>query len=550
MERCAPRRALGAGVEGGDKKVRLGIDFGTTRTVVAVCDRGNYPVLSFAGPRGESLDWYPTLAAFNGRKWVFGLHAKAVENDPKWTVLRSFKRMLSRPEVSPSSTMKVRGEEISLLDLLVSFVSALKHDILSGSNLPIATEPNEDIEVFVATPANAHNTQRLITLEAFRRAGFRVLAMLSEPSAAGLEYAHRYRNTINTKRENILVYDLGGGTFDVSLVRMAGKQHDVLETAGLAQLGGDDFDNVLFRLALKAKNITEGQLSHPSSAKLARECQIEKERLHPNSRRLTIEVGACLSPDERQALNIQADETVSLTTETFYQSCTPLIEDTLRLLNRTVDPKRRWTKEPPGALLDQAGVAGIYVVGGGSALPKVGRALKERFGRRVHRSAHPSASTAMGLAIAIDEQAAFEVNEQLGRNFGVFREAHGGRVVSFDPLLVANTSLPTHTEAPYRLQRTYRAAHNIGHFRFIECGWLEDTGVPAGDITPYADVLFPFDPELRRDSLDLSAVPVIRTTAPGPLIQEQYALNNAGIIEVTITDLDTGYRASHRLSRS
>ena len=84
----------------------------------------------------------------------------------------------------------------------------------------------------MSVPANSSNDQRFLTLDAFRRAGFEVLALLNEPSAAGFEYAHRFRNTVTSKREYVLVYDLGGGTFDCSLIHMAGQVNEVITSAG------------------------------------------------------------------------------------------------------------------------------------------------------------------------------------------------------------------------------------------------------------------------------------------------------------------------------
>jgi hypothetical protein len=184
-------------------------------------------------------------------------------------------------------------------------------------------------------------------------------------------------------------------------------------------------------------------------------------------------------------------------------------------------------------------VAGIYVVGGASALPPVGRALRERWGRRVHRSPYPFASVAIGLAIAADEDAGFALEERFERHFGVFREARGGREVAFDVILARGGELGG------TLERTYRAAHNLGHFRFVECATVDDAGAPRGDITPSGEVLFPFDPALRgADSL--ADVPV-RRLERGPLIREEYAVDPNGIVAVTITDLDTGYRRGYRL---
>jgi molecular chaperone DnaK (HSP70) len=88
---------------------------------------------------------------------------------------------------------------------------------------------------------------------------------------------------------------------------------------------------------------------------------------------------------------------------------------------------------PPAEPLSPLGdIAGIYVVGGASALPAVTRALRERFGRRVHRSPYPFAATGIGLAIAGDPRARFELSDRFSRHFGVFREERDGREVTFD----------------------------------------------------------------------------------------------------------------------
>src|SRR5204862_7910288 len=108
----------------------------------------------------------------------------------------------------------------------------------------------EPIEVAVSVPANASTAQRLLTMDAYRRAGFEVKAVLNEPSAAGFEYAHRFRETVTSKREYVLVYDLGGGTFDASLIHMEGKTNEVITSSGASRLGGDDFDGAIAQLVL------------------------------------------------------------------------------------------------------------------------------------------------------------------------------------------------------------------------------------------------------------------------------------------------------------
>ncbi len=520
--------------------MRLGIDFGTTRTVVAAHDRGNYPVVGFFTPAGDCFDWYPSMVAASEGCTAFGWDALARMHDPDWAVVRSFKRLLSGPNASPHAIVRVGEREVELIDLLTDFLGALRRDLCERSNLPVTPRRGEPLEVVIATPANAHNTQRFLTMEAFRRAGFQVVAILNEPSAAGLEYAHRYQRTITSRRENVLVYDLGGGTFDASLVKMRGKAHDVLATCGVNHLGGDDFDCALLDLALAELGIEDSDLPPAARSRLLEHCREQKERLHPNSRKVVVEVGACLHEAERTALgDLSLDDSAAIPTDRYYQVSQPLVEQTLATTRLATGPRTN-TEEP------LEGVAGVYVVGGASSLPVVARTLREHFGHRVHRSAYPSAATAIGLAIAGDEHAGFEVTERMARNFGVFREAYDGAQVAFDPIFSAGMELPDSHDEPMVLTRTYRARHNVGHFRYVECGWLDDQGTPRGDITPFAEVFFPFDPALR-DRSDLRGVEVFRTPSEGALIQERYAVDSAGVTELTIADLDSGYECRHRL---
>ncbi|MEZ4236833.1 MAG: Hsp70 family protein [Myxococcota bacterium] len=226
--------------------MQLGIDFGTTRTIVAVRDRGNFPVVGFERPDGSVVDHWPTVVATDGQQLEFGWDAVDRLSDRGWTVVRSIKRLLVG--AGPEGLARVGGVEMPIHDLLVRFLGALRRDLLERSNLLAGDD--RDIEAWVAVPAGAGSAQRFLTLDAFRRAGFDVAGMLNEPSAAGLEFAHRYRKAITAQREDVLVYDLGGGTFDVSLVRMGDGSHLVRSHAGDNRLGGDDFDRLLAEMVL------------------------------------------------------------------------------------------------------------------------------------------------------------------------------------------------------------------------------------------------------------------------------------------------------------
>src|SRR6185503_3672562 len=223
--------------------MRLGIDFGTTHTVAALVDRGNYPVVSYEW--GDSVPSLVAVRASDGALKL-GLDALPVLDDPGWTVVRSIKRLLA--DAGPLTEIEVGARSLPLLDLLVAYLERLREDIVTRSNAGIGR--NETLEIAVSVPANASNDQRFLTLEAFRRAGFEVLALLNEPSAAGFEYAHRFRSTVTSKREYVLVYDLGGGTFDSSLIHMAGRVNEVITTAGVSRLGGDDLDEAILEVVL------------------------------------------------------------------------------------------------------------------------------------------------------------------------------------------------------------------------------------------------------------------------------------------------------------
>src|SRR5262245_2683407 len=167
----------------------LGIDYGTTRTVVAAVDRGNYPVVSFQTVAGDTQDWYPSLIAVRGDARRYGLEAAGCQDDPSWVLLRSFKRQLAT--LGPSAPLALGRSAETALALLTAFLTQLRRDLVERSNLRVA--PQEALEAMIAVPANANSNQRFLTLEAFRRAGFHVRGLLNEPSAAGIEYAHHAR---------------------------------------------------------------------------------------------------------------------------------------------------------------------------------------------------------------------------------------------------------------------------------------------------------------------------------------------------------------------
>jgi len=517
--------------------MRLGIDFGTTRIIVAFVDRGNYPVVSFSAPDGTSRDWFPPLVAVRDQQRLYGWEAWGAQEEPGWTVVRSLKRALEG--AGPQTLVQIATQTVPMLQLMTELFANFRTNLLEHSNFP-GSESRP--EVMLGVPANANGNQRFLTAEAFRQAGFHVLGLLNEPSAASIEFGHRERKSRpKGLKGHILVYDLGGGTFDASLVEVDESHHYVVASEGIGSLGGDDFDEALAELALDSANISSAERDSLSQAELFRlheECRVQKEGIHPNTRHITVDLSAVREKWPQ----------VSLQVADFYARCHSLVQETV---HATEDLLAANGFPPSGTMASADGqeqLEALYVTGGGSELPIVARSLREVFGRRVRRSAYTRSATAIGLAIQADAQAGYVLRDKFTRHFGVWREADGGQSVIFDPLFAKGTPLPVGGEAPLTQSRRYTPVHNIGHFRYLECSHLTESGRPAGDITVWDDIRFPFDPALR-DVADLGGVPVSYLgSGPERQAEETYACDSGGTVQVTITNLLEGYNRSYRLA--
>jgi len=492
--------------------------------------KGNYPLIDFQTESGDTQDWYPSLIAVQGEQLAFGLDALAVQYDSKWELYRSLKRLLAQG--SPQSVLSVGSVELPLMDWLTRFLKALRDDLLRRSNLEVGSQ--EPLEVMVGIPTNANSNQRFVTLEAFRRAGFELVGMLNEPSAAGIEYAHRYRQSdLTRRREHVVVYDLGGGTFDISVIRMTGQRHEVLGSYGISQLGGDDFDELLLELTLSQPVLADSTQKYLSRFRLLNLCREAKESLNPSSRKITVDLGQ---------ISLVAGE-VLVPVSQFYEKCEPLISQTIGATESAMHSVL-------GEVTDLQTLACIYLVGGSSELPILARSLRERFGKRVRRSPYPSAATAIGLAIAADQESGYTWEEQFSRHFGVWRESEDGREIVFDPIFSKETPLPRPGQPELTANRHYHPAHNVGHFRFLECSQLKDQQEPGGDIIAWDEVLFPFDPGLRQEA-HLDQIPVRRwPEAHIQWVEECYQCDAQGIIHVTISNQTSDYCKKYRIRES
>ena len=475
--------------------------------MVAAADRGNYPLVSF-DTGDAAVEWFPPLVALRGAERRFGWDAWDAQGEADWTIIRSLKRYLE--DAGPETLIEAEGRTFPLRELTHGVTATLRQALASHFG------EREPLEVMLGVPANANSNQRFLTVDAFRSAGFSVLGLLNEPSAASIEFGHRQRLS-----GTILVYDLGGGTFDASLVELDARTHTVLATEGISTLGGDDFDHVLAAMAAgedRLAALDPAQLFH-----LEDECRRQKEALHPNSRKIVVDLDVVEEGLGQVAIPV-AD---------FYDRCRPLLEESVNATAR---------------LAGQTNIDALYVTGGGSELPLVARVLRDEFGRKVKRSEYTRSATAIGLAIQADAASGYKLREVFTRYFGVWREGEEGRRMIFDPVFPRGTRLPAAGEAPLTVSREYQPVHNVGHFRYLEASDVDD-GQPSGDIAVWDEILFPFDPKLAEAST-LNGVPVGRCdSAAVQRIEEHYACDAAGSVTVAVRNLSSNYGREFRLGR-
>jgi molecular chaperone DnaK (HSP70) len=297
----------------------------------------------------------------------------------------------------------------------------------------------------------------------------------------------------------------------------------------MEHLGGDDFDAALADLAAERAGLKP---ETRSNFWLLEECREKKESLHPNTKKILLDLTRPLGRELE----------VTVTTAQFYERSRPLVEQTLAAVEDTLS-RPVLDEVSPG----WAENAALYLVGGAAELPLISQMLREAYGRRIRKSPYPRAATAIGLAIAADEMAGFTVQDRFTRHFGVWREEEDGRQISFDPIFPKDTLLPAKGEPPLLQSRRYQPAHNIGHFRYLECSHIDDRGQPTGDLTAWDEIRFPFDPGFTGGNGWEKAL-IQRFEAPQDIqVEEIYTCDSQGIVKVTLINHSNGFQKSYQL---
>ncbi|MCA9636471.1 MAG: hypothetical protein KC420_10640, partial [Myxococcales bacterium] len=233
------------------------------------------------------------------------------------------------------------------------------------------------------------------------------------------------------------------------------------------------------------------------------------------------------------------DALVTLEARALYERAQPLIDRSVDQVERLFAGLREHGIDPD----NQSELGALYLVGGGSAFPAVGRALRQRYGRKIQLAPQTHAATAIGLAIAGDPAASIFVREATTRHFGVWREAEGGRRKVFDPIFTKDLLVG---DAPRVVRRRYRPIHRVGELRFLECSALDAGGQPEGDLTPWRTIRFPYDPSLADRPL-AELRPERAPELSAQEIVETYTYRDDGTIAVEIANPGGGYRSDYVL---
>jgi molecular chaperone DnaK len=368
----------------------IGIDLGTTNSCVAIMEHGDSVVI----PNSEGGRTTPSIVAFtdSGERLVGQVAKRQAITNPENTLF-AIKRLIGRKFQSAEvqgdvktapyhivegsngdAVVAVKGRQYSTAEISAMILQKMKQtaeDYLG--------EKVEDAVVTV--PAYFNDSQRQATKDAGRIAGLNVLRIINEPTAASLAYGLEKK-----KEEKVAVFDLGGGTFDISILEIGEGVFEVKSTNGNTHLGGEDFDQrVIDYLADEFKKDQGIDLRNDKMA---------LQRLKEAAEKAKIELSTALETDiNLPFITADAAGPKHLTMKLSRSKLEALVED---LIDRTVEPCRTALKD---AGLDAKDIDEVILVGGMTRMPAVQAKVRELFGKEPHKGVNPDEVVAIGAAI-------------------------------------------------------------------------------------------------------------------------------------------------------
>ena len=366
----------------------IGIDLGTTNSVVSVMEGGDPVVI----PNAEGGRTTPSVVAFtkDGERLVGQVAKRQAVTNPKQTIF-SIKRFMGRR----LEEVKEEGKRVPYK--VVSGANGMAAVEIAGKVYPppeisamILQKMKQTAEDYLGTtvdravitvPAYFNDAQRQATKDAGKIAGLEVLRIINEPTAAALAYGLDKK-----KEEKIAVFDLGGGTYDISVLELAEGVFEVKSTNGDTHLGGDDFDQRLIDWLVTEFKKDQGiDLSKDPMALQRLKEAAEKAKMELSSTNQTDINLPFITADQSGPKHLN----ISLTRAKFEQ----LVDD---LVQRTIPPMKQALKD---AGLDPKQIDEVILVGGQTRMPKVQEIVKEFFGKEPHKGVNPDEVVAIGAAI-------------------------------------------------------------------------------------------------------------------------------------------------------
>ena len=343
----------------------IGIDLGTTNSCVAVYEGGEAKVI--ANPEGSRTT--PSVVAFKNGETIVGIKAKnQMITNPD--VVYSIKRKMGTAE-----KVHVNGKDYTAQEISAMILTDLK-------NTAEAYLGEKVTKAVITVPAYFNDAQRQATKDAGKIAGLEVERIINEPTAAALAYGLDKQD----KNEKVLVYDLGGGTFDVSILELGDGIFEVKSTAGNNKLGGDDFDQrIMDYLVGEFKKENGIDLTSDKMAMQRVKDAAEKAKKDLSGMTSTEVSIPFITQSENGPLHLS----VNLTRAKFED----LISD---LLDSTLEPVRKALKD---ANLTKNDIDKILLVGGSTRIPKVVDLIKNELGKEPSKGVNPDEVVAMGAAI-------------------------------------------------------------------------------------------------------------------------------------------------------
>ena len=345
----------------------IGIDLGTTNSCVAVMEGGQPTVI----PNSEGGRTTPSVVGFKDGERLVGQVAKrqAIAN-PEKTVI-SIKR-----EMGTDYKVKIDDKSYSPEEISAMILTKLKQDAEAYLGSPVT-------QAVITVPAYFNDSQRQATKNAGKIAGLEVLRIINEPTAAALAYG---LDKQDRKNQKILVYDLGGGTFDVSILEIGDGVFEVLSTNGNTRLGGDDFDNRIMDLLIEEfKKETGIDLTNDKLAKQRLKDAAEKAKIELSTLTQTTISLPFITADATGPKHLE----YTLTRAKFESMISDLVDETLVCTRNALKD----------AGLQKSDISNVVLVGGSTRVPCVVEALSKEIPVTPFKGINPDECVAIGAAI-------------------------------------------------------------------------------------------------------------------------------------------------------